>query len=451
MRKARIHTAVVIAGAVALVASLAVALPACIVDEGASNGAANGERTTELESAVQSLQQTLDGLAAENAALRDEVAALRQEQADFVEARAAAEAAREPEEGVADSEEGQGAQLAALGERQARMLERLDDVEARLQELEGIAAKVVALLALLEPSNKGEGGLKPPAGDVVERTARLAEAFGGEVYYVGHAGRGDRTVLVMPTDVVAGETPLIVSLHGFGGDSALHSTYLPLHERVNADGFGLLLPNGQPGPDGSRFWNPTDVHGGKSGLNDVAYLTELIAEAREVKDFGPVYVIGYSNGGFMAHHLGCKGVPGLRAVASLAGTSYVNDSNCAGAAPVSVLHIHGTADEVLRFEGDESARFLTPSGEAAFYVGAREIVTRWSERAGCAWPEDAEPYATLDFDSYVPGAETRAYRVDSGCAEGVTIELWEGEGTGHLPGYGVAFVDALMEWLLARG
>ena len=126
----------------------------------------------------------------------------------------------------------------------------------------------------------------------------------------------------------------------------------------------------------------------------------------------------------------CKGLPGLRAVASLAGTSYVNDSSCAGAAPVSVLHIHGTADEVLRFEGDESARFLTPSGDAAFYVGARDIVTRWSERAGCAWPEDTEPYAALDFDSYVPGAETRAYRQDAGCAEGVTIELWEGEGRG---------------------
>ena len=438
----------VIAGAVALLAALAVGLAACTGDE----GAAGDEGTAELEAAVQSLRQTLDTLAIENASLRDEVAALRQEQADFVEAQEAAEAAGEAGEGGAGAGEGQEEQLAALEERQADILKRLDNVDARLKELEGIAAKVVALLALLEPSNKGEGGLTPQAaGDVVERTARLAEEFGGEVYYVGHAGRGDRTALVMPTDVVAGETPLIVSLHGFGGDSFLHSTYLPLHERVNADGFGLLLPNGQTAPDGSRFWNPTDVHGGKSGLNDVAYLTEVIAAARAVKDFGPVYVIGYSNGGFMAHHLGCKGLPGLRAVASLAGTSYVDDSSCAGAAPVSVLHIHGTADEVLRFGGDDSVRFLTPGGDAAFYIGAREIVSRWSERAGCAWPEDAEPYAALDFDSYVPGAETRAYRQQSGCAAGVTIELWEGEGTGHLPGYGVAFVDALVEWLLARG
>ena len=437
------NCAAAVAGAVALLAALAVALPACT----GGDGSASIERVTELE-------QTVAALAGENAALRDAIAALRQEQADFVEGQEAAEAAREHEEEVADFEEGQEEQLAALEEGQARLLERLDKLESRLQGLEDIAAKVAPLLALLDPSAKGEGGLKPEAGGgVVERTARLAEAFGGEVYYVDHAGRGDRTVLVMPSEVVPGETPLIVSMHGFGGDSYLHSTYLPLHEGVNTDGFGLLLPNGTPGPDGSRFWNPTDVCcvGGKSGLDDVAYLTELIADARQVKDFGPVYVIGYSNGGFMAHHMACKGLPGLRAVASLAGTSYVDDASCASAAPVSVLHIHGTADDVLRFDGDRSARVQTADGEAAFYVGARDIVARWSRHAGCEWPENEEPYATLDLDEYVPGAETRAFRQDSGCAEGVTVELWEGEGTGHLPGYGAGFVDALLEWLLARG
>ena len=56
----------------------------------------------------------------------------------------------------------------------------------------------------------------------------------------------------------------------------------------------------------------------------------------------------------MSHHIACKGLPGLRAAASVAGTSYVEDARCNGAAPVSVLHIHGTADQVILFEGDES-------------------------------------------------------------------------------------------------
>ena len=85
--------------------------------------------------------------------------------------------------------------------------------------------------------------------------------------------------------------------------------------------------------EGNRFWNPTDqcCDGGKTGEDDIAYLAELVSEAGKLGDFGPLYFFGYSNGGFMSYHVACKGLPGLRAVASLAGTSYVDDSSCQGA------------------------------------------------------------------------------------------------------------------------
>ena len=288
-----------------------------------------------------------------------------------------------------------------------------------------------------------------PDVSALARTVRLVEESGGEVSYVAHAGRGDRSVLVLPREFVDGETPLIVSLHGFRGDSATQSASVPLHERVNSDGFALLLPNGQLGPTGNRFWNPTDqcCEPGKAGEDDVAYLTELVASAREVRDFGPVYFFGYSNGGFMSYHMACKGLPGLRAVASLAGTSYVQDSSCDGAPPVSVLHIHGTADRVILFGGDESDR---GDGTPAFYAGAEEMVARWSRRAGCDWPESSEPDATLDLDRYVPGAETEVFRLEAGCADGITIELWMGVDSSHAPGYREPFVDALLGWLLSQ-
>ena len=163
-----------------------------------------------------------------------------------------------------------------------------------------------------------------------------------------------------------------------------------------------------------------------------------------------MYFFGYSNGGFMSHHMACKGLPGLRAVASLAGTSYVEDSSCDAAPPISVLHIHGTEDPVILFEGDELERDTDGDGEAAFYAGAWDMVTRWSQRAGCDWPEDPRPYVTLDLDQWVEGPETRAFRLAPGCVEGITIELWMGEGSGHSPGYGDDFVDALVDWLLSQ-
>ena len=325
--------------------------------------------------------------------------------------------------------------------------------EAPTQEsaqLEKTASKTDSVLPDKEQWSKSKDKGQPESEDaVLERTARLAEDFGGEVHYVDHAERGQRAVLLVPRDVVEGETPLVVSLHGFGGHSADQASYAPLHERVDTDGFALLLPNGSHNGEGFRFWNPTDqcCDGGKSGGGDVAYLTELVSGARKIEDFGPVYFFGYSNDGFM---MACKGLPDLRAVASLAGTSYVEDSSCEGAPPVYVLHVHGTADEVIQFEGDVSDPDPNGGGETAFYAGAREMVERWSRRAGCDWPERPQAKATIDVDRYVPGSETRAFRLEHGCADGVSIELWVGEGSGHAPAYGESFVSALVDWFLSQ-
>ena len=404
----------------ALCVLLAAALPACAVG---SENSAGDERLRALEAKAQSLEESLAAFADENVALEGEVAALEGEVAAL--------------EGEVAALEGENAALKG-------------EIAVLRQELEAAAAKAEWAFADKEQWPEKENERSPEEGDAVASTVRLAEEAGSAVSYVEHPGRGDRTVLVLPRQFVDGATPLIVSLHGFGGNSAYQSMYAPLHARVNARGFALLLPNGSRNREGSRFWNPTDecCDGGKSGENDVAYLTELVAEAEKLKDFGPVYLFGYSNGGFMAYHMACKGLPGLRAVASLAGTSYVEDSSCEGAPPVSVLHVHGTADDVILYEGVQSEP--ADGGDPAFYAGAQEMARRWSQRAGCDWPANPQPYAAFDFDQHAPGAETHTFRLESGCAPGITIELWRGTGSGHAPAYTDAFLDALVDWLLAQ-
>ena len=284
-------------------------------------------------------------------------------------------------------------------------------------------------------------------GDV---TTTLANESGGAVSYIEHPAREEPAILIAPSDFVDGETPLIVSLHGFGGNAAFQAALFPIHKRVNSDGFAVLLPNGALDAQGSRFWNPTGEYGGKSGGDDVAYLTELVAEARKARNLGHIYFFGYSNGGFMANHVACKGLPGLRAVASLAGTSYVEESNCRDAPPVSALHIHGTEDSAILFDGARSEPDPNKGGETAFYLGAHEIAARRSRKAGCDWSPDAQPQSTLDLDLSAPGAETQVFRPQSACVGGISVELWVSEGSGHAPDYGNAFTDALLDWLLAQ-
>ena len=384
----------------ALCILLATILLACTAtDEDSSSD----ERLLELEATVQALQESLQTTQNENVELNHEITTLQQKLED---AESKSEANFSDKEQWSKSEEWS--------------------------------------------ESKGDR-LSTPDGTTLERTAKLAEDAGGVVHYIEHPGRQDRTVLVTPQEFVDGETPLIVSLHGYGGNSADHSTYFPLQERINTHGFALLLPTGSLDAQRNPFWNPTDhcCDGGKSGEDDVAYLTDLVTEAMSLKDFGHIYFFGYSNGGFMAHHMACKGLPGLRAVASLAGTSYVEDSSCDGAPPVSVLHIHGTADEVIRFDGD-ATDLDAKSGEQAFYASATDMVTRWSQRANCDWPENPEPYAILDLDQYAPGSETQTFRVESGCSDGISIELWAGEGSSHSLGYGETFLGELLEWLLSQ-
>ena len=427
---------------------LAAFLSAC-----ASGGpdTATNERVLGLEAKLHSLEESLEALTEENAVLSSELAALRQAQADFVQAQEAAGAAEERAGAVADFEAAQVEQLAALEDTQSRNGERLDDMDSRLRELEEVASRVDLVLPAIEKWFKGmEQRLALLEGTALERTSRLAEAAGGEVYYIDHPERDEPAVLVMPLEPIAGN-PLIVSLHGFGGNSADHALYVPFHERVLHDGFGLILPNGIRNEDGQRFWNPTDpgASSSKASQDDYAYLSHIILEAQMLKDFGPVYIFGYSNGGFMAYWMACNGLPGLRAVASLAGSSYVDDEACEGAAPLSVLHIHGTDDRVVRFGGLQQEPGAADK-DGPGYAGAMEMMRRWSERAGCDWPEDPQPHATLYLDQLAPDAETHAYRPKSGCAEGITVELWAGDGSGHFPDYGDAFVDALLEWLLAQ-
>ena len=406
-----------------------------------SNG--DDEQHPEIEAEIQSLQESLEALEGENAELRDEILSLQQQHSNLMEDLQAAEMVIEEQDG----------RLTTLEEDLALAEEFVDGLEGLFEGIEEAASKLEKAFSDKEqwPQNKDEE--KPLTADtVLEMTARLAQDSGGSVHYIDHAERQNRSVLVTPSEIVDGQTPLIVSLHGFGGNSANHAVYIPLHERVNIDGFALLLPNGILDTEGNRFWNPTDEVGeaAKGGADDVAYLTELVANARMVGNFGHVYFFGYSNGAFMSYHMACKGLPGLRAVAALAGASYLKDSACDGAPPVSVLHIHGDEDEVIRFDGDQGKSATKDDEAPAFYVGAEEMVTRWSQRANCEWPQDAQPYATHDFDEFVPGAETQTFRQQSGCAEGITIELWKGVGSNHGPAYGDAFLDALIAWLLAQ-
>ena len=254
--------------------------------------------------------------------------------------------------------------------------------------------------------------------------------------------------LMFPADRDAEPIPLVVSLHGYGSDAQAQDWFFGLSDRILEYHFALITPQGTVDQAGNQFWNGADgccdLYG--SGVDDYAWISSLVAEAQETVDISGVYVVGYSNGGFMAYRLACDGLDGLVAIASLAGSSYGDPERCADAAPVSVLQIHGTEDFNIPFAGTME--------EDGGYPGAFELVTRWAERAGCDvgsgyTPDHAPGYALPDIDLEVtiPGAETSVQRIRDGCADGIAIELWTIDGAEHFPQFQASWPDHLLDWL----
>ncbi len=276
-----------------------------------------------------------------------------------------------------------------------------------------------------------------------EKSAAVATASppaSNEVLEIG----GDRPAqLQLPANRGDEAMPLVLSLHGYGADAKGQDQYFALAERVTDYGFALITPQGTTDDRGNRFWNATDgcCNFHNSDVDDHAWLSSLVAEARDLVDVSGVYVVGFSNGGFMAYRLACDGLDGLVAIASLAGSSFGDPERCADASPISVLQVHGDADQNIPYEGT-----LEYDGG---YPGAEELVNRWAQRAGCDIEAVAE-LPSIDLEADIDGDETTVQRTREGCDSGITIELWTIQGADHVPWFQNDWPDRLLDWLFSE-
>ncbi|MGF1510310.1 MAG: alpha/beta hydrolase family esterase [Myxococcota bacterium] len=259
---------------------------------------------------------------------------------------------------------------------------------------------------------------------------------------------GDRpAVLLVPRSYDGAPMPMVLSLHGYGGNGIIHDAYFGLSARVDQRGFFLVSPDGTR--EGilarNRFWNATDAccNFAGSSVDDVAYLVGLVDEASSLFEIDPnrIYVVGHSNGGFMAYRLACDAADRIAAVVSLAGATYVDDADCAASQSVSVLQIHGSNDRVIRYEGG----VIGPNA----YPGAEETVARWAARAGCA-SSTPDQEDMVDLDVGIPGAESDVFTYGAGCENGIDVSLWRINSGGHVPALVVDYADRILDFLFAH-
>ena len=158
-----------------------------------------------------------------------------------------------------------------------------------------------------------------------------------------------------------------------------------------------------------------------------------------------VLVVGCRTGRSWHTGLRVRVFPDLEGIVAVAGSSFADRTRCESARPVSVLHIHGTEDDVVQISGGSNPEI----GEGR-YPDAREVAERWARRAGCSLGVEVTP-ARLDIDVDVDGLETRIFRYGMGrCPGGVSVEFWEMKGSGHVPELSGGFGRRVMEWMLVE-
>ena len=215
--------------------------------------------------------------------------------------------------------------------------------------------------------------------------------------------------------------PLVIGLHGRMGDGQGQDKLGGMSKVAAQEGFLLALPDGY-----SRSWHDAREHGpaADAQVDDVAFLSALIDWFVQEQNADParVYVMGMSNGGFMALTLACRLANKVAAAASVTGAAAENLKDaCTPARPISVALFMGDEYPLVPYEGGDVAR----NGGRA--LSARASAELFAGQDGCG----AEPSVELLADAD-PNDGTRIERaIWSGCKASAEVRLYTVKGGGH--------------------
>jgi len=252
---------------------------------------------------------------------------------------------------------------------------------------------------------------------------------------------GDRPATVHVPDAYDPREPmpLLLFLHGYGYTGDFYEEALNLTAQADARGFLYAHPTGTVDQDGEPFWSASSAccnfYG--SDVDDSAYLLGLIDEVKATVnvDASRVLIMGHSNGAFMAHRLACDHADVISGIVTISG---VVSSSCAPSEPVSLLHVHGTADTTVAFGGGSLA---------APYLSATDSTELWAALNGCNVTPREVP-GLIDADRTISGAETTVTIYDERCNAGGYAELWTVAGGPHAIQPTAAFMDGAIDFMI---
>ncbi len=205
--------------------------------------------------------------------------------------------------------------------------------------------------------------------------------------------------------------PLVIGLHGQGGDPAGFESYSGLSVLSDEAGFIAVYPLGLGELAGWDTWRASP---------DVQFVRDLLDGLESTCSIDPqrVYATGHSRGGGMADRLACDLADRLAAIGPVSG-AFNSGTACTPSRPVPVIAFHGRDDPVVYYNGFGP---LDKPHEAYFSIGTPipHWASGWADRNGCAFPSAA-----------TPAASPLTGQAWADCAAGADVVLYTVEGGGH--------------------
>jgi polyhydroxybutyrate depolymerase len=285
----------------------------------------------------------------------------------------------------------------------------------------------------------------------IDATTMIMQFFAGDGAWAQtqepYTGQPRTYTLYVPSTYDPAEpTPVVMALHGRFGSGESTAQWIDMNRIAEENGFIAVYPDGLLNPN-AEVWYDTgwNYMRGVPGLpedepNDAAFLADLLDDlSRDLNiDAARVYVVGISNGGFMAHHLACVDPQRYAAFADVMGSGYyAMETMCQHQTPTPMIMIHGTDDDNILWHGNAQES----QGQLIYFTyPITSTFEFWGRHNGC----DVEDIAVEDVPQQGNSPNSTVRILSYACPDNAETMLYGVIGGGHTwPGTADDLADAV--------
>jgi polyhydroxybutyrate depolymerase len=269
-------------------------------------------------------------------------------------------------------------------------------------------------------------------------TRYLKDQYAVQEISINHNGVARTCLLYVPRKSPGGRLPLLIVLHGGGGNARrmLSLTKQQFNTLADAKGFYVAYPEGIGGHWNDFRDDPID-YAHQKNIDDTGFISALIDKLAVdyPLDTERVFATGISNGGFMSFRLACELSAKIKAIAAVTASHPVSmEGKCRPARAIHVLILNGTKDPLVPYNGGyvevlgiKRGRVISTDDSVRFWVAVNKC-------AGTPAIEDLPDNNSNDG--------TKVKKISYGpCSGNTRVILFSIEGGGHTWPDGIQYLS----------